>query len=511
MILNKDGYKHYIERFNSQDEELVIQHIDNDHAWEWLSNKMPFFDCPDKIIEETYYFRWWLYRKHIKLTEDGYIITEFLPDVYWAGKHNSINCAVGHHLNEGRWLRDSDEFLNDYITFWFRKGGQVSSYSSWIIDSIWNYVKVTGDIKLAIELLPDFIEFYKARESKHMNESGLYWSHDDRDAMEISISGSGLRPTLNSYVYADAIAISKLAELTGQSDLAQQFMDKAIRLKQLVQEKLWDENDQFFKVIPLEGPASTVETWDFASMSLDHNVREQIGFIPWYFNLPEEGFEVAWEQLFQKEGFAAPYGPTTAEQRHPRFNFEYNHECLWNGPSWPFATSQTLTAMANILNGYKQNEINSEQYLQQLQIYAASHYRVREDGVKVSWLDENLDPYTGDWTSRTILEAWGWRVDKGGRERGKDYNHSTFNDLIITGLIGIRPREDNLLEINPLVPSDTWSYFCLDGVSYRGHSITVLYDRDGSRYGKGAGLRVYVDGIERAVGDLGEERMQVQL
>jgi len=28
--------------------------------------------------------------------------------------------------------------------------------------------------------------------------------------------------------------------------------------------------------------------------------------------------------------------------------------------------------------------------------------------------------------------------DKGGVERGKDYNHSTFCDLIITGLVGLR-------------------------------------------------------------------------
>ena len=44
-----------------------------------------------------------------------------------------------------------------------------------------------------------------------------------------------------------------------------------------------------------------------------------------------------------------------------------------------------------------------------------------------------------------ILERWKkekndkgeeWPVDKGGKERGKDYNHSTFCDLIINGLIG---------------------------------------------------------------------------
>ena len=64
----------------------------------------------------------------------------------------------------------------------------------------------------------------------------------------------------------------------------------------------------------------------------------------------DAGREVAWQQLTDPNGFAAPFGPTTAERRHPRFNERHNHECLWNGPSWPFATTQTLVALANLLN-----------------------------------------------------------------------------------------------------------------------------------------------------------------
>jgi hypothetical protein len=38
---------------------------------------------------------------------------------------------------------------------------------------------------------------------------------------------------------------------------------------------------------------------------------------------------------------------------------------------------------------------------------------------------------------------------KGGEEREKDYNHSTLCDLVISGLIGLRPRADNIIEVNP--------------------------------------------------------------
>jgi beta-1,2-mannobiose phosphorylase / 1,2-beta-oligomannan phosphorylase len=75
-----------------------------------------------------------------------------------------------------------------------------------------------------------------------------------------------------------------------------------------------------------------------------------------------------------------------------------------------------------------------------------------------------------------------------------DYNHSTFCDLVINGLIGLRPRDDNTIEVNPLVPAGVWDYFCLDQVRYHGQWLTIVYDRTGDRYHRGAGLRVFADG-----------------
>src|SRR5690606_36075556 len=125
--------------------------------------------------------------------------------------------------------------------------------------------------------------------------------------------------------------------------------------------------------------------------------------------------------------FWAPYGPTTAEQRHPDFRVAYDgHECQWNGPSWPFATAITLKAMANLLQGYQQHNVNKRDYLELLLTYSQSHQRVNEYGISVPWIDENLSPYAGDWIARTRLKnlpEGSWPTGKGGRERGKDYNH----------------------------------------------------------------------------------------
>lgn len=82
----------------------------------------------------------------------------------------------------------------------------------------------------------------------------------------------------------------------------------------------------------------------------------------------------------------------------------------------------------------------------------------------------------------------------GDRERSRYYNHSTFCDLVITGIAGLRPQADGTVGLNPLVPPQQWDYFCLDAIAYRGHLLTIVWDRDGQRYHQGKGLTLMVDG-----------------
>lgn len=490
FVLKTDGFKAYVDRFNRDDVELYTN-IPNAQAWSFLSENVPRFECPDPLFEQTYYFRWWTFRKHVKQTPDGFVITEFLPPVPWARKHNTIACPGSHHYYEGRWLRDR-RILDDYSRFWLKNGGKPRQYSFWIADAFYARHLVTPSQELLTSLLDDLVKNYKEWETTNRGQELLFHQIDDRDGMEVSIGGSGYRATINAYQYGDAVAIARIATMTDRKELAEEFTFKAKEIKERVQSMLWDSKAQFFKVLPRGENKQLVD------------VRELHGFTPWYFKLPEpgKGYEVAWKQLMDPKGFYAPFGPTTAEQRHPGFKIAYTgHECQWNGPSWPFATAVTLTALANVLNDYPQEAIFRKDYFETLKIYTKSHQLTREDGKVVPWIDENLNPFTGDWISRTRLKTWKnntWDAGKGGVERGKDYNHSTYCDLIISGLVGLRPRADDIVEVNPLLPDNTWEWFCLDGVSYHGRELTILWDRTGKRYQRGQGLRVFADGQEIA-------------
>ena len=104
---------------------------------------------------------------------------------------------------------------------------------------------------------------------------------------------------------------------------------------------------------------------------------------------------------------------------------------------------------------------------------------------------QNIHPFLGYWNNR---ERMYWSR-AGNRDMGDDYNHSTFVDLVLSGLLGLRAqRAEGALVVNPLVDWAATRYFAADHVKYKGRLLSVFYDADGTRYGRGKGLTVMVDG-----------------
>ena len=147
--------------------------------------------------------------------------------------------------------------------------------------------------------------------------------------------------------------------------------------------------------------------------------------------------------------------------------------------------------MANLLRNYDQKVITEYDFIQLLQTYSNSHRIIDERGNKICWIDENLNPFTGDWIARTMKISQNAQP----RERGKDYNHSEFCDIIISDLVGLRPAMDDYLIIDPLIPSDYWDWFCLDHIKYHNDYISVIWDKSGTRYNKGKGFSIFVNGV----------------
>ncbi|HZT81639.1 MAG TPA: glycosyl hydrolase family 65 protein, partial [Gemmataceae bacterium] len=478
---------------------LDAQTFWDNRDWDWYKTNLPFFECPDADINTTYYYRWELVTKHLTYgsPNSGYSFTEFIDRPFWSGAYGAISCPAGHQLYEVRWLRDP-RYARDCSRYWFRTpGAQPRRYSTWLADAVWAVHRIHPDEAFVKDLLPDLVKNYQGWEKSHfVPEVGLFWQTGHDDGMESNINSRqtkdtvrgapGYRPTLNSYLWADALAIARAADLAGDRETAAAYREKAAKLKENLQKKLWDPKRQFFLHMykqdeERDGHKIRALTLTYQSGKYAGNPhgREEIGFVPWQFNLPDRGFEPAWKFLMDRDYFYADFGPTTVERHDPLFALSKTC-CWWSGQSWPYATTQTLKAMANLLNNYKQDVITKADYFKLLKVYTKTH---RKDGKP--YIAEGCNPDTGSWEGHDSYN------------HSEHYFHSGYCDLVITGLVGLRPRDDDTIEVNPLAPAD-WDYFALDDVPYRGRRVSIAWDRTGKRYGLGKGLHVLADGKQIA-------------
>ena len=91
---------------------------------------------------------------------------------------------------------------------------------------------------------------------------------------------------------------------------------------------------------------------------------------------------------------------------------------------------------------------------------------------------ENVHADTGWWNNRRIMYA---NNNVANRNQGNDYSHSTYIDLVITGLVGVRPgvRGDQLV-VNPMTLPGV-KYVLLSITFEIGLSLLFFGSRSGSR------------------------------
>ncbi len=468
----------------------------DNHDDNWFKQNIPFWESPDEDIDRTYYYRWELVTKHMIYgsPNSGYTFSEFVDRPGWSGAYGAISCPLGLQMEEVRWLRDPT-FAKDFARYWFNTpGAQPRSYSNWFGDAAWNTFLVNGDRDFILHLLPAMEKQYQGWIGERWDEEHqmFHWS-SMHDGMEFTIASrqtqdefagaDSYRPTLNSYVYGDLIALAKTAELAGNKVKARDYRTKSEALKNRVQDELWDDKREFFigqfaHDEEKNGHKIKAKTliYEDGQFQGDSHGRELSGFVPWQFNLPDKnrGYERAWKNVVDTKKFLASYGLYFTEKNDPLFLMT-QRSCVWSGNNWPFANAQVLAAMANVLNNYSQKVINKNDYFKVLKAYTKGCVKEGKP-----YLAETSDPITGKWTEDTFNHS-------------EHYFHSSYNDLIIRGLAGLRPRQDNIVEVNPLIP-DSWNYFVLDEINYHGHRLSIVWDKEGTRYKRGRGLMIFADG-----------------
>lgn len=466
-------------------DDLATRYFGNDAPW-FKDAGIPFFECSDQQIQDVYYYRWKIFRAHQRdVGERGYVSTEFLDDVGWQLEPwATLNDATGFHIGEGRWLRDR-RYADDYIRHMYN-GGNDRHFTDYMEDSVYGRYLVDGDEDSMTTHLAAMIELYNQWNDSFDTSKGLYWREPLADATEYTISsidascgqdgftgGYAFRPSINSYMWANARAIANIAMLTGQEAVTDDFNQRAATLKERFQTDIWNTTLQHF-IDRHQRDTECVKYWE------PIRGRELVGLVPWMFNMPDDNatYSEAWKHLISPDELRGASGMRTNEPSYEYYMRQYRYdnatglrECQWNGPVWPYQTTQVLLGLANLLDNYDQDVISNSDYLEEFRRYTKLHYQ--DDLLD---LEEDYEP---DEPGPIV-----------GLPRSHHYFHSGYIDLVISGLVGIRPQANDSIVINPMIPEDSdISYFRLQDVPYHGHSITVEWN--GS---SGGGLQIELDG-----------------
>jgi hypothetical protein len=113
------------------------------------------------------------------------------------------------------------------------------------------------------------------------------------------------------------------------------------------------------------------------------------------------------------------------------------------------------------------------------------HY-LYKDGQKINFIDEMMHPFIHRWETRQFKIERAKNENIEFIERGKDYNHSSFIDLVIRGLCGVNINSTKL-NVKPKIKG-IWKWFKLENLPFKKGIYDIYYDEDGTVFNKGKGV-----------------------
>lgn len=469
----------------------------------WYAQTCPAFACSDPMVTRLFAHRCYLMRKNLLRVGQGALQDWSFAEGRWNSTWypNVISYGAAHQAREARWLRDPD-YVYGHIRTWAHnakengifpshitpEGPRHSRYTDWIAHAGWEVFKVGGHrtfLEGVVDALAaNTLAWYRVYDP---DEDGLLlvddhwwtgmewqpsffafndWRTSDPSALE--------RVDLTAYAAGNASAMAEALKLLGRNEEARRFRELAARSWSAMEKVMWDREEAwFYSVHP--------ETHEKA------RVKEVVGVYPFYFGLPpaEGPYTQAWASVVDPEQLWTPWPVASCSQQAPAYSQDGwpvgpgGSGCMWNGPTWPHANSLVLPAMAATLRRQPQGPLERAHLLELFASYTLAQFR--EGDPARPWTGEFYRGDTGAWKTAE-----------------RDYFHSTWIDVLVADLIGLRPRADALLEVHPLLDADTWSWFYIAGVRYHDRDVTLTWaagKEDAARVpGKRTGFCIYVDG-----------------
>ncbi len=495
--------------FESQERHGSAPSLDNvfeqhERAYNrWFADNVPYFDSPDAGFKRMWYYRWWIVRFNMAQADT--------PDLkgyrFYEGKmgfDNPITFATPAHLKELTYLRDPEFALQQAENAYRNQSPSgaivdppgspywAETYSHWATSALAEYNRVHPIPAARLRaLLPAVAADVRAwlttydgdgdslPERKRPRVTGYdldilsywFWAGTKFDP-EVEPPNME-RVDFASFVYANARGGAELARAGGDTTLATELDASADKIRQAAVSKLWDPSTEFF--YPQR-----------AQDDVRSPIRELHGFFPFLTLLaPDEPrYVAALKKFVDPNEFWARFPPVITSQYHYK-RWTWDMDGLTRNIA-PHPISMGARTLIQALKHYHQDAITADNFMDLMARYNSLVY-------------PGVNPYDPYWRPNVHEYYSKWEPGQTvAHPKPSDISHdfhSMYNSLIVEGAIGLTPRDDDKIELQPL--AQHWSYFALHRLRYRGHDLTILWDQpDGKvRYaGYPEGFSLYIDG-----------------
>ena len=471
------------------------KHVTAYNQW-WVDN-IPYLDTPEDNIDKTLFYRWWLLRFNFLDANVPGNDYQFPTSVEGAlGYNNAIDLTIGMFLDDLKYLRDPAYSYGTWLSAGETAGsaGQYrdnpgdpanwsASHTQYISESAWQSYQVHGGPASVAEQIGTYAERDTAGELATMDSNHNYlldtnwnaWTGNDADAVSFDYKpGQKLDRPESAYVFSGAKAGAEAFRVAGDDDRAAALDDTAQKVKQAVLDTLWDPTDKLLL-------SSTVSGTQVPWKEINNYYPYSVGLMPKPGDADYDDDYAAALRLFADDKEFPVFPFYTADQAD-----KAEAAAAGNPGSNNFSvinSTVTFRMLSSVLRNYPTDAIDAQWYKKLLYWNAWAHYQNNGDNrypdQNEFWADGSADPQGigyRSWIHHTQLGTTNWTM--------------------IEDAMGLRPRTDDKLELDPI--DIDWDHFAADNLSYHGKNLTITWDEPGGTkyYGDDVpeGYSAYLDG-----------------
>jgi hypothetical protein len=468
---------------------------------QWWADNIPYLDIPDKNVEKTIYYRWWLMRFNYLDADIPGNDYQFPTSVEGAlGYNNAIDLTLPLFIDDLKYFRNAAYSYGPWVSAGEVAGnGQFvdnpgdpanwsASHAQYISASAWRSYELHGGPAPIAEKLATYAEGdvngqLAAMDSNHndvLDTNWNSWTGNDSDAVSFDYKpGVSLDRPETAFTWANAEAGEAAYQLAGDSSGASRLGDLAGKIRTGVLNTLWDSDDkELLSAVASTGekdPWKEINNYDPYTVGMmptpdgttqNDQYTEALRFFADADEFPIFPFYTA----DQKDKAAA-----TAAGRPGTNNFSVIN------------STGLMNMMASAIRHYPSSYITGDSLKKLIDWNAWAAYQDDGDNrypdTNEFWANGSADPQDigyRSWIHQTILGA--------------------TNHTIIEDMMGLQPQADDTVEMWPIDMGV--DHFAASNIRYRNANLSITWVKPGATSPYGAdvpeGYSIYVNGTRVA-------------